>query len=213
MSTTATAVSSSSLSQQIHQYFQTRQGDLQQLGNALGNGDLAGAQAAFTAIANLGKNGPSASGNPFFNSTREQDFVAVGKALQSGDLQGAQQAFATLKSTFQQGATNNPATTDNQVGPEIVLNIGSNSGSQPEPITISIGAPSSSGAEQVSLSVGQGSTAQKFTLNLNANTNELIVLNFAAGASTSGGTSASGTTASKNGLTADSSGNGFSVSA
>lgn len=43
------AVSSSSLSV-LHQYFQTRQSDLKQLGQALANGDLVGAQAAFDGI-------------------------------------------------------------------------------------------------------------------------------------------------------------------
>src|ERR1700722_3031744 len=56
------AVSSSSLYSQLGQYFQTRQSDLKQLGQALQSGDLASAQAAYNNIASLGQNGPFAGG-------------------------------------------------------------------------------------------------------------------------------------------------------
>ena len=199
------AISSSSLNQQIHQYFHTRQTDLQDLGNALGSGDLAGAQSAFQAIAKLGQSGPFAGGDPFANSQREQDFTAIGNALQSGDLAGAQQAFSDLKATFEkaQGGpvpVTNPlpnATTPSTVGPEIVINLSSGStatSSNPEQITINLN-PTSGGGEQVSLSVGQpGSNQQQVTLNLAPNSNEEIVLNL-LGASSSTSSTSSGSSA------------------
>jgi hypothetical protein len=251
------AVSGSSLYTQLQQYFQTRTSDVQQLGQALGSGDLAGAQTAFNAITTLGQSGPFASGDPFRNSTREQDFAAIGTALQSGNLGDAQQAFASLESTFHrsQGTTNptpvagpapQPATgesnvgpavvinlgsggstsaleaTPSKAGPEIVLNLPSTSGgnsvagtnsetsgssspsgpeidinigggnsSSPEQVTIDIGSQTSGGGEQISIGVGNpDSSPEHVTLNLNANSNEQIVLNLlngASGSSTSGG--------------------------
>lgn len=94
------AVISSSIYQELQSYFQQRNSDLQQLGQSLQSGDLAGAQQEFNAIQTLGQSGPFASGDPFKMSQREQAFQAIGQALQSGDLAGAQQAFAQLKSTF-----------------------------------------------------------------------------------------------------------------
>ena len=65
------AVSSSSLYQQLQTFFQTRLSDVQQLGQALQNGDVAGAQQAFNAISQLGQNGPFASSDAFRGSQRE----------------------------------------------------------------------------------------------------------------------------------------------
>jgi hypothetical protein len=197
------AVSGSSINQQLQQYFQTRQSDLQQLGQALQSGDLAGAQTAYNSITALGQTGPFASGNPFWKTNRETDFTAVGQALQSGDLAGAQQAFTTLEGTFRRevGAQNSPsaspaaATSAASSGPEIVLNLSSNSGTtNPEQITINISNPASGGGEQVSLSVGaQGSNAQQVTFNLNPNSNEQIVVNLLGeSSSASSGSSSSG---------------------
>jgi hypothetical protein len=186
------AVSSIPISQQLQQYFQTRRADLQQLGRALENGDLAGAQTAYNNIVTLGKNGPRPNGDPFLISQREQDFNAIGQALQAGDLAGAQQAFATLRATFAKPG-GGPGTASS--GPEIILNLGSGTGTSanPEQITINI-ANSANGGEQISLSVGnQGSSAQEVTLNLAANTNEQIVLNLLGGApSASSSSTASG---------------------
>jgi hypothetical protein len=176
------AVSSASLNQQLQQYFQTRQSDQRQLGQALESGDLSGAQTAYNNIVALGQGGPFANGDPYLINQREQDFSAIGTALQSGDLAGAQQAFSTLKSTFQprvqaqDSPSPSPASTS---GPEIVLNLSNSGGStSPEQITIDISSPASGGGEQVSLSVGnQGSNAQQVTFNLSPNSNEQIVLN------------------------------------
>ncbi len=216
------AVSSSSLNQQIHQYFQTRQTDLQQLGQALGTGDLAGAQTAFQAIAQLGQGGPFANGDPFANSQREQDFTAIGQALQSGDLAGAQQAFSALKATLEKNNGGQPApiadpiltAAPSSVGPEIILNLSNSSGSaNPEQITININ-PTSGGGEQVSLSVGQpGSTnPQQVTFNLPANSNEEIVLNLLGGSSSTSSASTSSTSSSSS-ASGSSANGGLSVSA
>lgn len=185
------AVSSSPLSQQLQQYFQTRQGDLTQLGQSLKSGDLAGAQTAFNTITALGQNGPFKAGDPFKINQREQDFTAIGQALQSGNLAGAQQAFATLKSTFgRQVVTPSaaPTSSPSSTGPEIVLNLSNSSGStSPEQVTINISNAANGGGEQVSLSVGsQGSNPQQVTFNLNANSNEQIVVNLLDGSSSTG---------------------------
>ena len=194
------AVSASSLNQPIQQYFHTRQTDLHDLGKALGTGDLAGAQAAFQAIAKLGQSGPFAGGAPFSSPQREQDFTAIGKALQSGDVAGAQQAFSDLKATFENQTVSKgpiadpipkstpPLTTS--TGPEIVLNLSSSSVSPtPQQITIDLN-PTAGGGEQVSLSVGQqGSNQQQVTLNLAPNSNEQIVLNLLGASSSTGSTS------------------------
>ena len=237
------AVSNSSLYQQLNQYFQTRGTDQQQLGQALASGNLASAQTAYNNIVSLGQNGPFKGGDPFFLSQREQDFTAVGNALQSGDLAGAQQAFSALQSTFKNaspGPSNPPSTDPNNgpaiilnlsggntatplaptssnptsgAGPEIILNLGSGGNSStPEQITITIGNPTSSGEEQVSISAGpQGSNPEQISFNLNANSNEQVVLNLlGATPSTSTGSSTTSTGASSS--TTPASG-GLSVSA
>jgi hypothetical protein len=185
------AISASSIYQQTEQYFQTRQSDLQQLGQALGSGDLAGAQTAYNNIVQLGQGGPFASGDPFSRPQREQDFAAIGQALQSGDLAGAQAAFSTLQSTFQRGTgTQNPASASStsSSGPEIILNLSNSAGNTtPEQITIDISNSASGGGEQVSLSFGnQGSNEQQITFNLSPNSNEQIVLNLLGGPSPTG---------------------------
>ena len=204
------AISSSSIYQQTEQYFQTRQSDLQQLAQALGSGDLAGAQTAYNNIVQLGQSGPFASGDPFSRTQREQDFSAIGQALQSGDLAGAQTAFDTLQSTFQRGAgAQNPPSASANSGPEIILNLSYNSGStssasnsgpeiilnlnnsagntNPEQITIDINNSANGGGEQVSLSFGNpGSKEQQITFNLSPNSNEQIVLNLLGESSPTG---------------------------
>lgn len=206
------AVSSSSLSQQLQSYFKTRNSDVQQLGQALQSGNLTGAQAAYSTITSLAQGGPSAQGNAFLVAQRQQDFNAIGSALASGDLAGAQSAFAALKATANHGTIDPPVasgttTTAGGAGPEIVLNLSAANGTSanPEQITINI-AQGSGGAEQVQLSVGQGSSAQQVSFNLNSNSNEQIVLNL-VNASSSSGTAATGTT------TNSSASGGLSVSA
>lgn len=193
------AINSGSLNLQIHEYFQTRQSDVQALGQALGSGDLAGAQTAFNTIVSLGQNGPFSSGNSFANNQREQDFNAVGQALQSGNLAGAQEAFAALKSTFGNGQRldPHPGTTPTPGSePEIIVNLSNSSGTSPEQVTINI-ANSANGGEQISLSVGeQGSKPQQITFNLNPTSSEQIVVNFPGAGASTPGTSGSSTSSS-----------------
>jgi hypothetical protein len=201
------AVSSTPISQQLQQYFQTRRTDLQQLGKALENGNLAGAQSAFNKIVQLGQNGPKANGDPFLISQREQDFNAIGQALKAGDLVGAQQAFATLRGTAekQAGAGGGPGGTLVQPGagpgPEVVVNLtgpsaGGPSGTlaQPAPgsaagagteIIINLGnsGGTSTNPEQISISIANsanGGEQISFSVgNQNSNPQE-ITLNLAA---------------------------------
>lgn len=198
------AVSSSSLYQQLQSYFQQRSSDLQQLGQALESGDLTSAQQEYQAIQSLGQSGPFANGDPFRMSQREQDFEAIGQALQSGDLTAAQEAFAQLESTFHRTESSsetaaNPSeatspvpssasqpvsgtTSTSDVGPEVIVNLGTVSPG--EEITIGL-SPNSDGSEQVTIGVAnqQGQTPEQITLNLNPNSNEQIVLNLLNGAS------------------------------
>jgi hypothetical protein len=201
------AVSNTSLTQS-QQYFQTRRADLQQLGKALENGNLAGAQAAYNKIVQLGQNVvPSASGNAFLIPQREQAFQAIGKALHAGDLAGAQQAFATLRGTAEKQSDGGPTASggpsgtlaqrapavSGNGGPEIILNLsgGVGSSASPEQITINI-KPTSGGGEQVALSIGnQGSNPEQITLNLAANSNEQIILNLLGTSSSTSSSSSS----------------------
>jgi hypothetical protein len=150
------AVSSSSIYQQIQTYFQSRQSDLQQLGQSLQSGDLAGAQQEFTALQTLGQSGPFANGNDFKSSQRQQDFNAVGQALQSGNLAGAQQAFAQLQSTFHSQQQQQ----SNETQPAVVVNL---SGLLPPSSPASTAAPSAAAPSTSSSSAVQpaaaGSTA------------------------------------------------------
>jgi hypothetical protein len=177
------AVSSSSLSQPLQSYFQTRKSDMQQLGEALSSGNLANAQTAYNSINTLGQAGPFSNGHPFISQQREQDFNVIGEALQSGDLAGAQQAFATLESSFHHSGPLGPApapVVPVGSGPEIVLNLSNGSnGTTPEQIRNNISNPGNGSPEQVSLSVGnqQESSQPEITFNLNPNSNEPIVLN------------------------------------
>jgi len=112
------AVSSSSIFQEIQSFYQNRQADVKQLGSALQNGDMSGAQQAYKALAALGQSGPFASSEPFSKSSRAQAFEAIGQALQSGDLAGAQAAFATLT-----GKSNSEGAS--QATPSAVVNLSS----------------------------------------------------------------------------------------
>jgi hypothetical protein len=190
------AVSSSSIHQQLQQYFQTRGTDLGQLGKAISSGNLSDAQTAFNNIVSLGQGGPFAGGNPFKLTGREQDFAAVGQALQSGDLAGAQQAFQGLVNTFRNlpqgsGANSTPAPPATGAGPEVIINLSSGAGgASPEQITININE-SANNAQAPSSTINQLSpTAQEITLNLNPANSEQIVLNL-LGASSSASSPAS----------------------
>lgn len=81
--------------------------DFEQLAQALQNGNLGGAQQAYSALDQLlsassqsqgstGNNQQGSQNNPF-----STDLSAVGQALKSGDLAGAQKAFAQLQADIQ----------------------------------------------------------------------------------------------------------------
>lgn len=102
--------------------FQQRRQDFQQLQQALANGDLSGAQSAFSALQQLFQaagagaatatgtgTSPAAvaatatSGSSTGSATASplaSDWTALGQALSSGNLQGAQSAFAQLQTDF-----------------------------------------------------------------------------------------------------------------
>lgn len=151
------AVSTSSIYQELQTYFQARNSDLKQLGQALQSGDLAGAQQEFSAIQNLGQNGPFANGNAFKVSQREQDFAAIGQALQAGDLAGAQQAFAQLESTFHHQRSVEPQ-------PAIVVNLSVASTAAPTPTAAP--APSSSASQPPAASSTGSAPGTEIILNL-----------------------------------------------
>jgi hypothetical protein len=129
----ATPADASSIYQQLHAYQQQRQADLTQLGQDLQAGNLNAAQQDFNTLTALGQGGPNKNGQAFSRADREQDFQAIGQALQSGDLTGAQSAFANLSATFgaqsPQAQTAISAYNSNPVIAEIVINLGSASGS------------------------------------------------------------------------------------
>lgn len=178
------AVSTSSIYQQLQSYFQSRQSDLQQLGQSLQSGDLAGAQQEFSALQTLGQSGPFANGNDFKSSQRQQDFNAIGQALQSGDLAGAQQAFAQLQSTFrprhqQQSNETQPAVVVNLSG---LLSSSSSTASAATPSALP-SASSSSTAQPAAASSTASASGSEIVLNLgNLTPGEQISIGLSNGA-------------------------------
>jgi len=94
---------------QAGQFFQSRLSELQDLGQSLQSGNLAGAEQDFNSIQSFAQTGPF-NGKAFGVSQREQDFSDIGQALQSGDISGAKQDFAQLESTFSSGRILDPST-------------------------------------------------------------------------------------------------------
>jgi DNA-binding FadR family transcriptional regulator len=86
--------------------------DFKQLASALQNGDLTGAQQAYTALQQLQQSSQSSSqspsGQPASSSGNpiQNDFAALGQALQSGDLNAAQSAFSQLQSDMKAASQN-----------------------------------------------------------------------------------------------------------
>jgi len=171
-------ISSASISPDLQTYLQARKTDLQQLGQALQSGDLAGAQQAYNAIQTLAQSGPFANSNAFKVSQRQQDFAAIGQALQSGDLAGAQQAFAQLGSTFQRST----GVVSPQTSPAVIVNISdvataapptATSTSTPPP-TVENTTPSPSSATtatgsgpEIILNLGNSSGPEQITIGFN----------------------------------------------
>jgi hypothetical protein len=196
-----------------------REQDFTAIGQALQSGDLAGAQQAFSALQSTFRGntpkGPTAQ--PVSSSAATGAGNAGPEIVLNLSSNGGATSPTTAANTAPEIIINlsnsgsaspaAPAATSSTTGPEIVLNLNSGSTS-PEEITIGI-ANSSSG-EQVSISVGtQASTSQdsssqdstsqtstnqpshapQVTLNLGANINEQIVLNFLNALSSTSSTS------------------------
>jgi len=235
------AVSSNSISQQLQQYFQTRGADLQQLGRALANGNLAGAQTAYNNILKLGQNGPSAHGDPFLISQREQDFNAIGQALQAGNLAGAQHAFAALRDLAKDHAGNSggPGGTLAQPapaspGPEIIVNLtqpssggssgtlappapSSTSGSGPE-IILNLGGSTGTSAnpEQITINIANsanGGEQISFSVGNQNSTSQEVTLNLAPNTNEQIVLNLLGPSSSTSGSSSSSAGGGLSVTA
>jgi hypothetical protein len=165
------AVSTSSIYQELQQYFQQRGSDLQQLGQALQNGDLTAAKQEYGAISNLGQNGPFAGGNAFKISQRQQDFNAIGQALQNGDLTGAQQAFAQLKSTFQNQRSVDPPT-QNPVSAAVVVTLSSPAASgAASGASAAAGSTGAGGGSEIILNLGNVTPGEQITIGVSAGAN------------------------------------------
>ncbi len=152
------AVSSSSIYQELQTFYQSRQSDLQELGSALQSGDLQTAQQEYSQLVALGQSGPFGSTQPFQRPDRASDFAAIGEALSSGDLAGAQTAFANLQQTFGQAqSTTGPGSvaynvnlsTTSSNGSSGSSTGGSSSGSSTGSTSGTSGASGTSGTESI----------------------------------------------------------------
>jgi hypothetical protein len=158
-------ISSSSLLQGA-KYFQDRKSDLQQLGQALQAGNLAGAQQDFATIQLLGQNGPFTSGNAFALTARQQDFNAIGQALQSGDLAGAQTDLTQLQSTFQSGGSTGPVL---DPGAAVIINI-SASAATPTTVAATTTTPATTSPSTSTTAPATTATGPEIVLNLGSGT-------------------------------------------
>ena len=78
------------------------QQNFSQLGTALQSGDLAGAQAAFSALLqNTPASSPTQTSQQGGATGIKADFDALGQALQSGDVDAAKTAFTKLQQDLQ----------------------------------------------------------------------------------------------------------------
>ena len=184
------APSASSINQQLQSYRQERNADLAQLGTDLQAGNLNAAQQDFNTLTALGQSGPNKNGQTFQQAGRAHDFQSIGQALENGDLAGARSALATLEGTFgqqsQQAQSAISAYSSNSGGAEIVINLGSPSG------TSASSASSGSSAPEVVVNIGQGSTSPS-----GASGVPEVVINLGGASDTSGGfntSASSGTT-------------------
>jgi len=86
-------------SAQTNPYRQRKQ-DFEALAQALGSGDLAGAQTAFAALqqdlSGILQSGGAQQVAGTSQDVLQNDFGAIGQALAKGDVSGAQSAFAKL---------------------------------------------------------------------------------------------------------------------
>ncbi|MGA6987011.1 MAG: hypothetical protein WBZ01_13235 [Terriglobales bacterium] len=184
----ATTGDAVSIYQQLQAYQQQRQADLTQLGQDLQAGNLNAAQQDFNTLTALGQGGPYKNGQTFARADREQDFQAIGQALQSGDLTNAQSAFGNLSATFgaqsPQAQTAISAYNSNAVIAEIVINLGSASGSS---------AASGSAAPEIVINLGEENNSSSSS---NASAAAEVVINLGNASGTASGATPSTTAAS-----------------
>lgn len=149
-----------------------RKQDANQLFSALENGDLSGAQAAYSQLAALNNKG---SGGPYIGPKLSSDFAAIGQALQNGDLTGAQEASLQFGQDLLaaneklHGGNGNPQPT-----PPVVVNLSglidqvspNNANSTPVAAT-----PSTNTAAATPVASTTGSTAPTPTSNSTGGTN------------------------------------------
>ena len=143
-------------------FYSERKSDATQLQQALQNGDLAGAQSAYSSLASLQS---STGTGPFPNNkVLSGDFAALGDALKAGDLAGAQQVGLKLRQDIKtaiqnQGQNAIPPNALSSVQPEIIINLsGSNSGSSTAPSTGSTAAASAPSATSPTASTAANSS-------------------------------------------------------
>jgi hypothetical protein len=183
------AASTSSIYQQVQSYRQQRNADLTQLGTDLQAGNLSAAQQDFNTLTALGQSGPNKNGQTFQQAGRAQDFQSIGQALENGDLAGAQSAFATLEGSFgqqnQQAQSAISAYSSNSGVPEIVINLGSPSG------TSASSGSSGSSAPEVVVNIGQGGSSSS-----GASGSPEVVINVGGASSTSSASSTGATSGS-----------------
>jgi len=149
----------------------TRESDFSAIGQALQSGDLAGAQTAFAALQSTFHQ----QNQPPSESTGPAVVVNLGSSTGATTLPDA----AVPSSSTATSATSSTSSTS---GPEIIINLPANTGAG-EQLTIGVN-DTGSGTDQLTISLGtqqSPSSQDQITLNLNANSNEQIVLNLLNG--------------------------------
>ena len=114
MSTSPVSCGSGPTQTQGQSRFQQISQDFKQLASSLQDGDLSGAQQAYTSLQQLLPNQgqgsqSSASGS---NNPIASDFKALGQALNSGDLSTAQSAFSQLQNDLKTEAQSSSPASD-----------------------------------------------------------------------------------------------------
>lgn len=91
------AVSSSSLNQQLQTYFQGRQSDQHQLGQALQSGDVSEAETDFNNITALGQNGPFPPGNRTRTASASRISLPSAKPCRAGTWRALNRLLVNCK--------------------------------------------------------------------------------------------------------------------
>jgi hypothetical protein len=161
----------------------TRESDFSAIGQALQSGDLAGAQTAFAALQSTFHQSQSANTS---DSTGPAVVVNLGGA--TGPTTLPDQSVPSISP-----AISSTSSTSSTSGPEIIINLPANSCAG-EQLTIGVNN-TGSGTDQLTISLGtqqNPSSQDQITLNLNANSNEQIVLNLLNGQASSSSPNSSG---------------------